>query len=459
MLGLILVCFEGLLAQNTPNTELPFHEFYKYVVENHPVIKQANLEPDYASTELMQARGLFDPKLISELNRKSLNGKDYYTMWVTDLKVPVWSGIDFKAGREENLGSYLPTDLTKGVSMYAGVSVPLGRNFLIDERRSTLEQAKIYKELGKIKQQKLLNKLIFTVSKDYWEWYLAHQKLKYINEGYVLAKNRFEFVKEQVLVGEKAGIDSVEAKITLQTREVELQSAQIDFTNTGLLLSTHLWQENTPVEISEKTIPAPYPAIDFTDEMLQRLTLYAKQQHPEIMQLNLTYNQLLIEEKFRKEQLKPLFNASFYALNTPKYNFFDYSLLQTNHKISLNFEMPLLLRKERGKLEQVRIKQLQNELDKRQLSREIITSVNQNFNELTTFKNLLKIQLAALENQDMLVKAEQEKFRIGESNLFLINSRESKLIEMKIKVEEIKSKYQKSLAQLIYSAGLSSINF
>ncbi|RZK66353.1 MAG: transporter, partial [Pedobacter sp.] len=45
------------------------------------------------------------------------------------------------------------------------------------------------------------------------------------------------------------------------------------------------------------------------------------------------------------------------------------------------------------------------------------------------------------------------KFTLGESNLFLINSRETKLIDMKIKQESMISSYQKTIAELYYKAG------
>jgi hypothetical protein len=47
-----------------------------------------------------------------------------------------------------------------------------------------------------------------------------------------------------------------------------------------------------------------------------------------------------------------------------------------------------------------------------------------------------------------LLTAEERKFFLGESFLFLINSRESKLIEAKLKANEIENKYLNSKARL-----------
>jgi outer membrane protein TolC len=63
------------------------------------------------------------------------------------------------------------------------------------------------------------------------------------------------------------------------------------------------------------------------------------------------------------------------------------------------------------------------------------------------------VQQQAVANQRRLVQAEQQRFSLGESSLFLINTRESKLIDLSVKLEELRTKYQKALAGLWYAAG------
>ena len=187
----------------------------------------------------------------------------------------------------------------------------------------------------------------------------------------------------------------------------------------------------------------------------------AKSQHPEIQKLNVKIDQLQIEEKFRKEMLKPVFNANFNLIadgfvNKPIYdNRNAFSI--NNHKLGFEFVMPLFLRKERGKLQQIRIKQLSTGLDLNLARREILNDVYAAYNEVRNFEKQLKIQEDATRNQEILVRAEQRKFDVGESTLFLINTRESKLIEMRTKVESLKSKYEKALANLAYMAGLTEL--
>ena len=52
-----------------------------------------------------------------------------------------------------------------------------------------------------------------------------------------------------------------------------------------------------------------------------------------------------------------------------------------------------------------------------------------------------------------MLKAEESKFSIGESSMFLVNSREIKLLETQQKLAELKTKFFKSLLGVQWAAG------
>lgn len=455
-----LLIWGGLLFSltATAQTDRPFSylDFYQLVLTNHPVIKQAQLVLDDAQAELMMARGQFDPKLESNFERKSVNDKLYFSHWETALKVPVWGGIDLKMAREENGGDRLNPEFSDRVNVI-GLNVPLGRGMLLDQRRNILKQARIYQKIALAEQQKMINKIMYDAAKDYWEWYYTYQNYQLQKEGYELALNRFKFLRTQVLIGEKAGRDSVEAAITVQAREVDLAQAKLDFDNFSLFLSNYLWNaDGNPVELPGGTVPPPTPSRLLDESVLNRFLELAKNSHPEILKLSSKLDQLRVEERFAKEFLKPRLDVQVNAIQSPLYAFSEYSVLRTNHKYGVTFEFPLFLRKERAKIQQVQIKQNQASLERTQMSREILNDVQAFYNEAVQMQKQLVIQQKAAENQVILVNAELELFQLGESSLFLINSRESKLIEMKTKVEALKSKLEKSIAGLAYAAGQQS---
>ena len=454
---LLMLCTIPTFAQTT----FGYEDFKNLVLKNHPTVKQANLFPRDAEAEIMQAKGAFDPKLTSYFDRKSFKGIDYYNRWDNILKIPTWPGVDFKLGYERNTGKYLLQEESSQL-LVAGLSVPIGQGLIIDARRNTLKQARLGRNYAEAERQKLINSTIFYATKSYWDWWFSYQQLQLIQEGYDLADKRFIATRERARVGEQATIDSVEAKITLQDREVALQQAIIELQNYRLALSNYLWSTyETPLELPEGAAPPVAPIRKVDETTLLALINQAKLQHPEIQKLNVKMDQLQIEERFRKEMLKPVFNANFNFiadgfLSKPTSNF-ENSFSLNNHKLGFEFAMPLFLRKERGKLQQVRIKQQSTGLDLNLARREIMNDVYAAYNEVRNFEKQLKIQQDATQNQEILVRAEQRKFDIGESTLFLINTRESKLIEMRTKIELLKSKYEKALANLAYMAGLTEL--
>lgn len=455
----ILVLLSITSFRVSAQTAFSFEDFKSLVLKNHPMVKQADLYPRDAETEIMQAKGQFDPKLSSTLDRKALGGSEYYNRWENALKVPVWTGTDLKLGYENRTGKKLLPEESPEL-LVAGITVPIGQGMIIDARRTTLKQAQLAKTISEAERLKLINKTVLSASKAYWEWWFSYQQLQFIQEGLSLANTRYVATKERAAIGEQAAIDSVEAKITLQDRQVALEQAYVELQNTRLALSNYLWDANeNPLELPEGAIPPKIATRKLDEVTLQNLITQAKVQHPEIVKLDVKIKQLGLEEKLRKELLKPQLNFNFnFITKTLNSNYGpEGGISFDNHKMGVEFVMPIFLRKERGKLEQVRIKQLSTGFEYNLAKREVVNDIYAAYNDVKNLERQLSIQQQATSNQELLLKAEQRKFEIGESTLFLINSRESKFIDMKVKVESLRSKYEKALASLAYYSGLSEL--
>ena len=131
----------------------------------------------------------------------------------------------------------------------------------------------------------------------------------------------------------------------------------------------------------------------------------------------------------------------------------SYGFQPNNHKIGVDLAFPLFLRAERGKLRQVQLKNQQTGLERQQTGRDIVNEVQRAWNQLAALEKQITTQQQTATNQQILVQAEVSKFQLGESSLFLVNSRETKLIDLLIKLEELRTKHQKALANLWYAAG------
>lgn len=437
-----------------------FDAFQEIVLEHHPVARQAALLPDIARAELLEARGLFDPKLATFFDRKAFKGIDYYNRFDSYLQVPTWLGVDLKAGYERNAGERLTNPESPSLA-YAGISVPLAQGLLIDARRATIRQAQLARNVADADRAKLINKVLFEAAKAYWDWNFAYQQYRVADEGFSLADVRYRAIARRVQLGDLAAVDSLEARITRQDRLVQLQQATVERQNARLVLSNFLWDTaGNPLELPETAQPGPMSARSVDNGVLQRLLNQARAAHPELLALGYKLRQLDVEERFRRNQFLPQLNVNFNFLTEPKVtqeNFVVQPFLLNNHKFGAEFILPILWRKERGKLQQVQLKQRQIRFDQQQTNREIGNDVQASYNDVKALEQQLTTQESAVRDQDALQRAERRKFELGESSVFLVNARESKFLELRLKLESLKAKYEKALAQLAYAAGRTGI--
>lgn len=464
---LSIFCWKEGLGQLVPDDPLeeedvqilPLAALYDQVLEYHPLVVQAGLLTEEASRQIMEARGVFDPKLQSRYDRKMFKNKHYFTNWQSELKIPVLINTDFKVGYERNEGYYLNDQQLvpdQGL-VYAGINLALGQGLFTDERRLGLRTTALNQGIAEAERVKVLNKLLYEAAKDYWSWASAWHQLQINQEGVELALIRFQGIKEGVEAGDAAPIDSVEAKITLQSREVELVQSRLDYQNALIQLSLYIWNER-----GESLIPAgaiiPDTLWQLPGEPLQgmeELAELARRQHPEIRKLEGKIQQLEVEERLYRELLKPLVNVEYSYLNVPGNMFSEVSEKFTdNYKVGIDFSFPLLLRKERAKLQLNRIKQRRAQLDLVVSQRQINYALQQAYNDFLMLGRLLEEQQDIVRNYERMLEGELEKFRAGESSLFLVNSRENKLLEARLKLISMAAKYQKARAAVVWSAGV-----
>jgi outer membrane protein TolC len=138
-----------------------------------------------------------------------------------------------------------------------------------------------------------------------------------------------------------------------------------------------------------------------------------------------------------------------YEFNAP----FNSALYNNNYKAGLQFGLPLFLRQARGDLKQAKIKIEQQELETNQTRLEIENKIKTYYAALNAFKNQYKINTKSVENAKRLLDVEMERFEIGESSLFLVNTREIKYIEVLLKSYELKTKFFKTYIALNWAKG------
>jgi outer membrane protein TolC len=449
--GLFFACVWSLNAQSEV---FDFETFKLTVSKFHPLIQKANNLALAGNGEVLKALGGFDPTISSNVNQKTFNGKEYYWTSNTTLKIPIWFGTNLKAGYEANRGEYVENDqkLPGSGLWYAGVEIPLLQGFLYNERQFQLQQAQNLQQMSVAERQLAVNDLLLDAFSTYWTWTEAYKKLMIAKEGFVLAEARYKAAKEQVEVGENPPIDTVEALILLENRTVENKSAQTQFQNATLLLQTFLWADgNQLVSIPANVIPQ----LANTNPEVEILNANDIDSLPSIQLAAYKVDQIALDVKWKKEQLKPSINANYNLLNQPSGNLEISQFSMQNYKFGVTAYVPLFLRKERGGVKLAKLKMESAGLDLLAKKREYDQKIKNLSNEIELQTANIVIQKRIVAHTRTLRTAELDKFQAGESSLFMINSREqtylsseNKLVELEIKLEVSKLKMKWLLNKL-----------
>lgn len=438
-------------TETPKQSEFTFNEYLGYVKKFHPLVKTANLEISKAQANLMTARGAFDPKIGVDFDKKQFKGTDYYSILNSSFKIPTWYGIEIKAGFDQNEGYYLNPENTvpnPGLTSF-GISVPVGQGLFINQRMADLRKAKMQIQLSQAERKLQAVAILYDASVAYFNWKKNYDEFQMYSQYTTNAQTRYNAILTSIEQGDKRAIDSVEAGISLKSRQLSLENSKLKLYKAKLELSNFLWLENLiPMELSETLFPEQQientiqETLKTNDLLTQDFTI---DNHPKINAIETKIDMLEVEQKLKANMLLPKIDLSYSYLSEPQY-IDNYKF--ENYKIGVNFSYPIFLRKERGglKLAKYKIQETTNSLnlERLQLSnkikaqKEVISSLNKQY--------ILANDLVA--NYKTMLQSEERLFSFGESSLFLINSRESSLITAQLNAIALRNEFCNSNSEL-----------
>jgi outer membrane protein TolC len=312
-----------------------------------------------------------------------------------------------------------------------------------------LRKAKMQMQLGQAERKLLAIAVLYDASVAYFNWKKNFEEFQMYSQYNTNAETRFKAIQSLIKQGDKRAIDSVEAGISLKSRQLSLENSRLKLLKSKLELSNFLWLDNSiPMELSELLFPEQQ--IENTiQETLKTNDLLANNfsidNHPKINALETKIDMLEVDRKLKANALLPKIDLSYSYLSEPQY--ID-SYKFENYKVGINFAYPIFLRKERGglKLAQFKIQETTNSLnlERLQLSnkikaqKEVISSLNK--------QRLMANELVS--NYDTMLQSEERLFIFGESSLFLINSRESSLITAQLTAIALRNEFCVSNSEL-----------
>lgn len=453
---LIVVIVTPVTAQN-----LSFPEYLQSVMSANPNALKTELIQPSADMEMRFARGIFDPKIQADFQQKYFDQQEYYSIGNASLTVPTYIGLKAEAGFQQNDGNYLNNQLITPANglAYLGLSMPVLQGLKTDEARTAWQIAALKQSLAAKTWQWSVNELLYKASDAFAEYAALASEISVLDEGIDNATNRLEFVRNSYLVGDKAAIDTTEALLQIQVWEAERTELLRNFIFAQQQLNIYRWIENDfSPDLSDVNYNLLENTLDFLE--LQSSTLLADTStiadHPRVAISAAKITEASFKRKLAAESLKPQLDV--------KYNFLRDAGLVRNEELNpqfnskdfnwgLSFGFPLFLRKERAKIQLARIYEREAELNYDMTLRETKTLISAAKQALLQSMENAERNTKVLESYQQLLRAEEEKFSVGESSLFLLNTRESKWIESKRKLIKSNKEIFKSTITLIFAEG------
>ena len=435
---------------------LPLSTFIETVRNNHPGARQAGIVVKKAEADLLSAQGAFDPSANLNASRKTFDGKNYYFYSNPELKVPLPVG-DVKAGLENNGGQYLTTEETAGSTSYLGIELPLAKGLITDKRRTALQQARLYNGMSAQEKLVMINNLLLDAYLAYYNWAAAF-KLYHVYGQYVnVNEKRLRLIKTGQANGDRSAMDTAEAYTQLQNFLIMQSEALIRLNAARFEMDNFIWGSNKqPQNIADGVYPdtselqKPFVIVSLTG-LLQT----NEQQNPQLLQYKFKIDALLAEKKLKFQSMLPAVNLKANLLSKDYYVLKNFSgaTLQNNYKWGIDIKIPLLLREGRGEFAKAKLKVEETNLDLQQKTLETQNKIKDYHSQYTLLQTQLQNANSALLNYNGLLRNELLRFENGESSLFIVNSRENKVLEMQQKLIELQLKSMKVKYTMEWVAG------
>lgn len=431
------------VGQEESTVVMTEEDFLQLVMQHHPMAYQANLRVEAGEAGMLGARGGFDPVLSSGLDNKRFKEQPYWLVSQTGLKVPVWTAIDVYLGYDYTSGNFLNNEFTLPSSgqAVAGLGIDLGKGLLFDDRRYAWKMAQLGLDVTETERNQMMLQLKRDARITYWLWAAAWHVYQINANAVEITEQRFEAVKRSFYNGSIPAIDTTEAELQVYFRRAEMQKAYKNLIKARYDLSNFLWMDGeTPVTLDSMVRPVEFPEEISVPSSIDSIGLYTRQIisiHPELQAFDFKLQGLDLERKLVRESLRPELNLKYQVLGDA-FNFGSGDApFVADYKLGVQFKFPLLIREARGKLQSVKIKQLETGFDFSQKELSLMNKLNSLAEVLRTNIEQYQSNRSIINNSRILLEGEQRRFFLGSSSIFLINSREQKLIEAETKVIEL----------------------
>ncbi len=420
------------------------------VAIHYPKIQAALAKQVQAEGKYLAAQGEFDPKFKQE---SLFWAAGYYDLRTVDNKVvkplgplaaEVFAGYRVAAGAFPVYYDRLET--LSGGEFNFGLVFSLLRDRVIDPRRFKRQQAQW--DLIGADYDLLATRLgvHHRAIKAYWYWLATGLKLAIYRELLVLSEWQRVALEKRLQAGQIASILLVENQQYVLKRRATVLEAKQDFTAAGIALSLYLRDaKGLPLVPDLQRLPRNFPA--FAPDMVLTVAddqASMREQHPDLAALRLAQAKTEGERQLARNNLLPRLDVTLKAardIGTGKESRHGNDVI-----VELAVEVPLGQRKARGEIAAAVARRQALADEQRLLAQQLEADIARLAELIRTERDMIALLQQEVAQAMALRAAEEVRFKEGASDYFLLNAREERTAESRVRLIDAWYRYYTALA-------------
>jgi len=400
---------------------------------NYPPLLAALEERTIAEGELVQARGRFDLNLSVNADTDQFGYYENERVSVGVEQPLAWQGLTAFGGWRIGNGDFASydgkLDTRSQGEWRGGWRLPLLRNRSVDDRRAGLQRAQIGQTLAErsIDQQRLLLRQL--ALRRYWDWVAAGERLRVAENILQVAVERDEALHEAAVLGQIAAIEARENERQILQRRAQIVDAQRGIELAAIDLSLFYRDADGVPKRPERTqLPSTLPpTVDVDDLQLAADLEEALRKRPEIARLLLQKEQAQIDIDIASNERLPVLDIALGF--TTESGSGSVQRGPSEAKASIRFDLPFQRRAATGKLMAAEAKLSQLVQRERFARDQVEAEVRDAVSAVRTAHRRSTLAADEVTVALDLADAERERFRLGDSTLFVVNLREQAAVE------------------------------
>ncbi len=440
-----LICLFTFSWASYSQDTLSLDTVLAWVNEHHPVVRSLAYRMNRAEAGVTSARGSFDPAINWRYSEKDFEDINYYQYGEVGLQLPTWLGVDLVAAQSFANGAYLNPERNQPSEglWRLGVDVPIGGDLIWDERRAMLRDAQLVVQRTEAEQRLAYSDVIYETKLRYLEWAQKEAELQIYKEVEQLARERFLLVRRAFQSGERRAMDTVESRIQWYNRKLKVQESLTAANQARAKLSAMLWMDsNLPLEIPANQHPN-LEELDFTLPPDSTSIFAQLESQPMVAALTVEVDRALNKRRYARMQLWPDVSVQYNVLRgvgpDEQWN------IPNQYQWGVQLNIPLFLRQARGNARAA--ENLYREAEFKRMDAEQKAEAQMISYQTATYNLALQWSQAeeVYQMSESLLEAERRRFMLGESSVFLVNSRENAMVQSAMTWIKIRTDYLLSI--------------